>query len=239
MNIISEYQKDIIKYKNIYKNKSCYIIGSGPSINSFQEQEEGIYIGCNHIIKNKYFKNKLHFYFFGDGYTKYIDDSNKIYGNHKKEVDDLDIKINKLCMVSLNNNLNVHGFNKNIIDDLYKNKNTIPCDMNLETLHKNLEKNPFINHSIVFSACQFALYCGFTKIYLVGCDANGFFHSNSYFKKSNNNNNNNNILIKWWKKIYEHKNKFYSSASIININPIGLKDLMDKDIYTNINNHVI
>ena len=140
MNIISEYQKDIIKYKNIYKNKSCYIIGSGPSINSFQEQEEGIYIGCNHIIKNKNFKNKLYFYFFGDGYTKYIDDSNKIYGNHKKEVDDLDIKINKLCMVSLNNNLNVHGFNKNIIDDLYKNKNTIPCDMNLETLHKNLEK---------------------------------------------------------------------------------------------------
>ena len=95
-------------------------------------------------------------------------------------------------------------------------------------------QNPFLNHSIIFPAVQFALYCNFTKIYLVGCDCNlykqdrnrkYFFDDNSKNVKLDYN------IIQWGKKIYKFKNKEYSNTKLININPVGLKGMMDQDIY--------
>ena len=136
-------------------------------------------------------------------------------------------------MVSRDNNISVHHFTKEDIENL-KNINAIPCDINLNFLYKNLDKNPFLNHSIIFPAVQFALYCNFTKIYLVGCDCNlykqdrnrkYFFDDNSKNVKLDYN------IIQWWKKIYKFKNKEYSNTKLININPVGLKGMMDQDIY--------
>ena len=39
-------------------------------------------------------------------------------------------------------------------------------------------------------------------------------------------------LIYWWKRLYKHKNEKYPLSKIINLNPIGLKGMMDNDINT-------
>lgn len=231
MNIVETYHKKILKYKNKHKNEVCYIFGSGPTLNKFKKQEDGIFIGCNHILKHNVIKQNLNYYFFGHGYKIYTTEDS-ICGNHKKEVDMLDNKIKKFCMVSRNNNYTIHNFTENSIKEL-ENINAIPCDMNLTTLYKDLEEKPFLNHSIIFPCIQFALYAGFTKIYLVGCDCNLYGQNNTRKYFFDNNINNNNIdknYIKLWKDIYEFKNKNYKNTKIININPVGLKSLMDIDI---------
>ena len=152
------------------------------------------------------------------------------YGNHKKEVDELGNHITKFCMVSRDNDISIHNFTINDVYNL-KNINAIPCDMNLNNINVELSKQPFLNHSIVFPSVQFALYSGFKKIYLVGCDCNGFFHSQNFLNNKQNNPQIDMDLVYWWKQIYNFKNTYYPSTNIININPIGLKNVMDSDIY--------
>ena len=112
-----------------------------------------------------------------------------------------------------------------------KNINALPCDINLSDINVDLDKSPFLNHSIVFPAIQFALYSGFEKIYLVGCDCNGFFHSQNFLNNTDINKQIDMDLVYWWKQIYNFKNTKYHLTKIININPVGLKNIMDKDIY--------
>ena len=229
MNIVKEYHKELLKFKNLHLGETCYIFGSGSTIQQFKIQEEGTFIGCNHIIKNTDIKEKLKYYFFGHGYIEHTNDSTPIYGNHKKEVDLLGNNIQKFAMVSRDNDISVHLFTHKEIKDLI-NINAIPCDINLDYIYKDLENNPFLNHSIVFPAVQFAMYAGFKKIYLVGCDCNGYFHSNNFINGNKYKCIDNN-LVDIWKKILEFKNLNYSDCSIININPIGLKGLMDVDLF--------
>lgn len=229
MNIVETYHPQILKYKNKHQGETCYIFGSGPTYNMFKIQDAGTFIGCNHIIKNKYIKDNLKYYFFGHGYTIYTTD-NSIYGNHKKEVDNLGNDIDKFCMVSRNNDFSIHNFTEKSVKKL-KDINAIPCDMNLTNIDINLHEKPFLNHSIVFPATQFALYSGFTKIYLVGCDCNKSGY-NSYFFRNTENYGLDYNLIDYWKQIYDFKEKTYPNTEIISINPIGLKGIMDKDIFT-------
>ena len=232
MNIIDSYHKELLKYKNIHNGQTCYIFGSGSSINNFKIQEEGIFIGCNHIIKNTYIKNKLQYYFFGHGYMEHVSENSPLgYGNHKKEVDELGNHVTKFCMVSRDNDISIHNFTMKDVYNL-KNINAIPCDMNLININIELSNQPFLNHSIVFPSIQFALYSGFKKIYLVGCDCNGFFHSQNFLNNKQTNPKIDMDLVYWWKQIYNFKNTYYPSTNIININPIGLKNIMDGDIYT-------
>ena len=85
----------------------------------FKIQEKGIFIGCNHIIKNDYIRSNLKYYFFGHGYIYHNNDNDKLYGNHKKEVNNLEYDIEKFAMVSRNNDLNVHRFTQETINELY------------------------------------------------------------------------------------------------------------------------
>jgi hypothetical protein len=229
MNIVELYHPQLLQYKNKHQNQTCYIFGSGPTVNDFIEQEPGSYIGCNHIIKNEQIKNKLQYYFFGHGYMEHNNDNTPIYGNHKQEVDNLPYDLEKFAMVSRDNNIDVHGFTYDDIERL-TTINALPCDINIHNINKDLEYNSFLNHSIVFPAIQFALYCGYTKIYLVGCDCNGFYHSNSYH--NNTNTNVDNSLVYWWEQMYNFKQNYYPDVNINSINPQGLKNIMDNDIFT-------
>ena len=233
MDVIKTYHNQILKYKNLHEGETCYIFGSGPSLNKFKLQDNGVYIGCNHIVKHKDLRDKLKYYFFGHGYTIYNTD-NSICGNHKKEVDTLGNHVVKFCMVSRNNDYTIHNFTEESIKEL-KNINALPCDMNLTNIYPDLENNSFLNHSIVFPSIQFALYAGFSKIYLVGCDCNmyGQDSTRKYFFSDNKSNNKiDEIYLHWWREIYEFKNCNYSNTEIISINPVGLKNMMDLDIYT-------
>lgn len=228
MNIVKTYHHNLLKYKDKHKGETCYIFGSGPSLNNFKIKEPGIFIGCNHIIKHKYIKDKLKYYFFGHGYAVLNSDDDPVYGNHQKEVNNLENHIEKFAMVSRDDDILVHKFTKEIINNLHK-INAIPCDINVTNFFENLHEKSFINHSIVLPACQFALYAGFSTIYLVGCDCSGYYHSNSFDLKHTNFHIDKD-LIYWWSGLYKHKNKHYPSAKMISLNPVGLKGIMDNDI---------
>lgn len=230
MNIVKTYHNQLLKYKNLHEGETCYILGSGPSLNKFKLQDDGIYIGCNHIVKHKDLREKLKYYFFGHGYTIYNND-NSVYGNHKKEVDTLGNHVVKFCMVSRNNDYKIHNFTEESIKEL-KNINALPCDMNLTDIYTYLEDKPFLNHSIVFPSVQFALYAGFSKIYLVGCDCTSTENINTtnYFFHKSNSHTTSRHLIFYWENIYKFKNENYPNVKLININPIGLEGIMDYDI---------
>lgn len=74
---------------------------------------------------------------------------------------------------------------------------------------------------------QFALYCGFKKILLVGCDLYG-----TNFKLNNHNfidkNNKISEFQSVWKSIKEWINNEYKDVTVQVINPIGLKDIFDE-----------
>lgn len=235
MNIVSRFHNNLEKYKDKHIGETCYIFGCGPTVNNFKEPSEpGVYIGCNRIIKNKEIKNKLKYYFFGHKYA--VDPINEDGTNNKVEIDNLPYDIEKICFVSFCNNWHqTYGYSENDIAKL-KNINAIPCDLTIEVIYKDISKNPFINHSIVYPSAQFALYCGFTKIYLVGCDCatqisgpyNEFWNRN-YIQKSRIQNDEH--LIEWWLKIKKFKDINYPNAKLININPVGLINRLDGDIF--------
>jgi hypothetical protein len=232
MNIVQRYHSELSKYKNKHAGEVCYIFGCGPSINNFKEPEKGTYIGCNRIYFNKKIKDKLKYYFFGH---KYINNQiNEDGSNNKEEVDKLDYNIEKFCIVSFNDKWHhTYGYNDNDILKL-KNINAIPIDITPDTIHADISKFQFINHSIPFPATQFALYAGFTKIYLVGCDCANFDgenHQEFFYTNIVKPTIIDNDLIEWWERIKIFKNINYPNAKLININPIGLKNKMDEDIY--------
>ena len=148
MNIVETYHPNLLKYKDKHKGETCYIFGSGPSLNLFKIKEPGVFIGCNHIIKHKYIRDNLKYYFFGHGYPHLNRNNDSVYGNHQKEVDNLGNHIEKFAMVSRNNDLNIHGFTKEMITNLHK-INAIPCDINITNYFTDLHEKSFMNHSIV------------------------------------------------------------------------------------------
>jgi hypothetical protein len=235
MNIVNRFHGNLEKYKNRHTGETCYIFGCGPTINNFkQPNEPGIYIGCNRVIKNKEIRDKLKYYFFGHKYA--IDPINEDGTNNKKDVDNLSYDIEKFCFVSFCNNWHhTYGYSETDIAKL-KDINAIPCDLTTEIIYTDISKYPFINHSVVYPATQFALYCGFTKIYLVGCDCatqingiyNEFWNGNYTHKSSIHNEDH---LIEWWLKIKEFKDINYPNAKLVNINPVGLINKLDGDIF--------
>ena len=226
MKIVPTYHKELLQYKDKHRGETCYIFGSGPSINDFKMKEEGVWIGCNNIIKKEFIREKIKYYFFGHGYAC---NDPSTYGNHPHEVDTLGNHVEKFAMVSRDNNIGIHGFTMEGILNLHK-INALPCDLNLTHYYSNLHENSFMNHSIVLPACQFALYAGFSTIYLVGCDCSGYYHSNGFDGKYQNFALDRG-LIGWWEKLYIHKKEEYPGSKIINLNPIGLKGRMDSDEY--------
>ena len=235
MNIVNRFHEKLEIYKNRHVGETCYIFGCGPTINEFKEHDDsGIYIGCNRIIKKKEIRDKLKYYFFGHKYV--VNPINEDGTNNKEEVDSLSNDIEKFCSVSLNNQ--PHSSYAYSDEDIYKlkNINAIPIDLNTRDIHVDITKHPFINHSVVYPATQFALYCGFTKIYLVGCDCatmiSGVFNefwNEPYIEKSPIANNQH--FINWWLQMKKFKDVNYPNAKLININPVGLKDKLDGDIY--------
>ncbi len=114
MDIVKNYHKDLIKYKNLHKGEVAYIFGSGPSLKKFKIQEKGVFIGCNKIYKSKYIRENLNYYFFGDG-QKRVGNAKELdkYGDkltYKEEVDLLieEKKVQCFCNASMHGTLNFH-----------------------------------------------------------------------------------------------------------------------------------
>ena len=78
----------------------------------------------------------------------------------------------------------------------------------------------------VFSAIQFALFGGASKIFLVGFDCNV-----SHFFEKDVNSMNLSGQYPSWLRIKDFQEDYFTETEIISVNPVGLKGLF-KDIYT-------
>lgn len=195
-------------FKDKHKGEVAYLIGSGPSVKDFKEQEQGVYIGMNFSYLNQTVNKNLT-YLFTEGYDNkkgnLSDDVIFFYYNQVYNVD----------RVPYRNPKNTYKYTDTDIREevgakVYYNK----CNIS----------------SMAFHTLFFALYCGFTKIYLVGCDCTkGYFFKDFDTKYHKNASKTNfGILVSGWKLI---KQLSPTEINITSINPKNLKGIFN-DIYT-------
>ena len=96
-----------------------------------------------------------------------------------------------------------------------------PLYKNLEqSFNKDISKQMVDSGSIILEVLQFALYCGFKNIYLVGCDCDyskGTFNTSSHIDHTLKN-----FMLSGWAKIKNFIDKEYPEVNIITVNPVGM-----------------
>lgn len=201
-------------FNNKHKNEIATVCGTGETLGIYKPIENSIHIGCNSAIF--YDKIILDYYFFNDC----------LWGN--KELKDKIIaykpKIQKFigtfvrdpkfgCPQQFSIKANALWY------DLEG-----PFSGNSGRFHKDIHKYPIGDRggSTIFFCMQFALFCGFTEINVVGCDIDGNKHFWTKNRKSNLGYLKNN-----WKAFKLFVNQEFPSVKINIINPIGLKDLFN------------
>jgi hypothetical protein len=107
--------------------------------------------------------------------------------------------------------------------------NAIPYVVSLtaegkEAFATSLEHQPFYNHSIVFSALQFLLYTGVSKVYLVGCDCGG---AASYLCEESGLTDFGD-LHQFWKDFRSFVVEKYPDVEVVSVNPRGLKGMFEE-----------
>ena len=211
--------KTFQEYKNINKGKEVVLVATGSTLNNFIPLDNKIYLGVNYAYF--YDKIKLDYLFMQDNRN-----------NRLKSVIDA-LKHNKnieiFCGVYGMNDFKGQISEQDCIDinaKRYVLNDTF--DYKLYEFEYDICSVPLYgSYSIAMAAMQFILWTNPSKIYLVGCDNS----QTGYFYNSKNDLNYN-IMYTGWEKLKTFKDVFYPHTEIISINPIGLKGLFNKDIYT-------
>ena len=147
------------KYQNSFLGQSCNVFGTGPSLAKYKQNNAQINIGVNEII---YYYIIMDFYFLADaGNTErgYRSDP-KTYESYSPKVDKFYRSPDSPC-----NHAKLPFNSKG--SSYYKTDRTLK---QVKTFTKNIHEYTVDGGSIIFDAMQFALYCGFHTINLVGCD---------------------------------------------------------------------
>ena len=167
------------KFKNKHEGKTCFLIGTGPSFNKFDQSKvlnkNNFFIGVNEVPVSGI---TLDYWFMQDPGKKWNGDPSKRgFYAHEKFLTEYKPRLGKF-IGRLYQTEELHKMPENIkyaeYYDLTSTSKEIPFEMNLD------KADIKTSASVTFSALQFALFCGFSKIILVGqdCDySNGIFVS--------------------------------------------------------------
>jgi hypothetical protein len=203
-------------YKNKYINKQCCIFGTGQSLLRYNIIPNTVNIGCNRCI---FYKDLIFdFYFFND-----LARTTAEYRNH---ILSYTPKIKKFFGSFINDK---HlGCSK----DFAESGNAILYDMEGPgggTFQKEIDKYCVGDkgQSIVFVEMQFALFCGFTTIYIIGCDIDNLKNKDKYFYNADYIKNYTwySPLKQNWIHIKNFISKNYPNVKIVSVNPMGLKNI--------------
>ena len=247
---IDEIHQNLKVLHNIHKNKSAVVFGAGPSLLSYSEIDDGtsIRVSCNRQI----FREEIlpfHLYINVDGGSggkhSYVED-------FKEEIDSYQPLYAKFYCVHWNVLYEAYVEAGAIPFMVTTTKYfRIPFNRDNGTEHSTYIEDPNLAHLSEFSSdlsktppalnsnvgqviMQFLLYMGFSKIYLVGFDASGggrWNHETAYWRRSDYAQN----VAQWPRRWYffrKWQKESYPNVKIINVNPVGLKGMMDEDIYT-------
>lgn len=211
-------------FKNRHENDIAVICGTGETLASYQPIDNAIHIGCNDVVF--YDRNKLIFdyYFFNDwkwsnqklkdAIIEYRPKLEKFLGNF---VDDPKAG----CSIETSIKANAIWYDT-------EGPNWWLSGDNRATFQKEIDKYWIgdAGGSTIFVCLQFALFCGFKEINIVGCDIIGSKH---FVPKPPKNLQ---YLLHSWKKFKKFLDTEFPNIKINVINPIGLKGYFN-DTYQN------
>lgn len=155
---------EIIKVKDMFKGKRCFLIGSGPSLRvedlEMLEAQGEICFGCNKIFKifdETTWRPQL-----------YCATDLRITTFYQEEISNLDLEI---MFVAYRMHKELHD----TMEKLRKKKNVYlfaqkdNADDTIE-FSEDLSKYIFEGRTVIYSMIQLAYYMGFSEVYLLGID---------------------------------------------------------------------
>lgn len=221
--------KNNINYKGLHEGEHCFILGTGPSLNSLTSSQidrlrKEVVFGVNSLykaevvssLKPKYYALLDNLYWeqwshtFDDVIAKYKEDSPVF-------ITDLRAK----CLAEKASSSGNH---------IYIHSKKYPIDK----MSEELDTNIYAAMNVISYSILVAIYMGFKKIYLLGCDYNAFctggnghaYSDQSELKQSNYN-------LAFYLKFYWITTEFHylieklakeKGVSIINLTPGSLLD---------------
>lgn len=158
----TRYGKQILQYKDKYKNQRCFFIGNGPSLQASDLdilQEQGEITFAFNRIYNIFDKTNWR-------PTFYISQDEKMLEGCKEIVDSLDLQY-KFIPIQLK-----WYYNINISDAINFNMRIQPLGNPIDKLLWSNDAASYIYCAStgMYTAAQLAVYMGFSEIYLIGVD---------------------------------------------------------------------
>ena len=207
----SVINKDLEKYKGIYRGKNVYIVGGGPSVASFvhEKGENDIFIGINRTFKDE--RIEFDILFAQDQLPEGFDEFLSYRGSACKKF---------LAIIPSNVEYRIREY---MIQGEYERY--VLASRKLKTVPVDISIEPFADlMGTVFSALQFAVYTNPDNIYLVGIDC-------SQGNVFNGNNDNYRYQFEGWEIMKDALIYMGSYDNVTSINPVGLKGFFN-DLYT-------
>lgn len=197
-------------YKNKHKGEIAVVCGTGETLNSYQPLN-AIHIGCN----NGVFYDKIVFDYF------FFNDCRWGSQKLKDAIKNYQPNIQKFIGVFTGD----AAFGCGLEFAMQSNALWYDSQGPIWTVKKPYFSSEINQHplgdkggSTIFYCMQFALFCGFSEINIVGCDITGSKH----FHRDNRRSNLSHLKHKW-KLFKEFINHNHKNIKINVINPLGLK----------------
>ncbi|GHS93364.1 hypothetical protein FACS1894139_02900 [Planctomycetales bacterium] len=236
-------------YKNCFQGKDCVVLGTGPTLNSYQPLKDAIHIGVNGAVL--YDKVNLDYYFLVNYlsvevfFKKVVASSaQKFIGQH------IDYSRRKFAVPQEKcnqSNARIFGLRQYWGDSEMQLFESQGGELNPDLLNAPMT----ILDGSATMGIQFALWGHAKRIFIVGCDGRSqdpstiyaYFdghpnalHRMATYKISTSSMEKALSIAEFnMRKIKELRDKHYPDTEIISINPVQYKGLFDKDIYVTAN----
>ena len=220
------FNKIFSEYKNSHIDETATLFCTGPTLDEYNEADypPSIKVGVNYICRHKFFNQEhegsinLDYYFFGHRRESGNELSVEGWGESKKTATvksetfiPKDFKTNKekFCVSIINGGEDPNHYSVKEAVDI----GAIPIAAEHGRVFPlDISRFPLYSHSIAMPAMQFLLYCGFKKIFLVGCDCSG----DDYLCQIEN-----------WRQLKSFIDSNYPHVEIILVNPVSLTGLFE------------
>jgi|GEM_PF-2588454 len=235
------------EFKNAFVGKTIVLVAGGPTVANFIPIKDAIYIGVNNVaVGASKLKNFEHIKFdFMFMHHRFIVTEHKRMRTmlHKKSIvfySQYGFFHDSFPAIKLRGIDTREYFS--YVGENWRLQSEKDFARKIREFGFDLTKvPPFVFDSVVNPAFHFSLFSGAKKIYLVGCDSvanftvsnkSHFYRSNKILERHEKSINNIIKIHLSWKFLREVARKYCPDTEIISVNPVGLKGLFNKDIYT-------
>ncbi len=182
-NTVKQYKELLlnnIRYKNIHKGERCFILANGPSVNNlnFSLLKDEITFTVNQIVRNPQFeKLNANYHMWADRIFFEIKD------NNEEDIEMLQV-IKNVSKKSPNVEIFYEITAKPMIDKYHLDEYSNIAYFQSITLNSDIMEKTLIDFThclpnyptVIDYAICLAVYMGFSRIYLLGCDCTGFIN---------------------------------------------------------------